>query len=120
MINLKERIGAIPANANITKRADGVAYWFLENAAPDEVYSEGFKTLYEKMLDGGRTEGQWCVPNDFILVYLFQLNNTRVWQVKQFKTAKLFNAKIEKLCASHGVEKVKPYLAKEDKNVKAA
>lgn len=115
MINLKERIGEIPANANVTRRSDAINYWFLENAAPDEVDSSGLKSVYETRLGNGGVEGQWCIPNDLILVYLFQINNTRVWLIKQFKITKLFNAKIEKLCASHGVEKTKPYLAKEDK-----
>jgi hypothetical protein len=115
MINLKERIGSIPAHANVTKRSDAVNYWFLENAVPDEVDSSGFKVVYETQLGNGGVEGQWCLPNDLVLVYLFQLNSTRVWLIKQFKTAKLFNAKIEKLCLTHGIEKTKPYLAKEDK-----
>jgi hypothetical protein len=115
MINLKERVSAIPNQANVTKRADGITYWFLDNAAPDEVSSEGFKVIYKRTLDNGGVEGQWCIPNDLVLVYLFQLNNTRVWQVKRFKTAKHFNTATEKVCQTYGIENTKPYLAKEDK-----
>lgn len=115
MINLKERLATIPAHANVTKWADALTFWFLENDTPDEVSSEGLKPLYDGYLRNGGTEGQWCIPNDLVLVYLFQLNNTRVWQIKQFKSAKRFNGTIEKICQTYGVENTKKFLAKEDK-----